>query len=137
VAVCYNPPWIFAMFWKAISPFIDPSTYRKIRFVNPKKAKETERMSKMFDMSVIDSDLGGEKAGLSDVARYVTQRILNPRLLSRMASYDVTREIWQALGEGPHVRRRRIRVGNDGGGCAPGQSHRGVPLMRCSPWLFI
>jgi len=63
VAVCYNPPWIFAMFWKAISPFIDPSTYRKIRFVNPKKAKETERMSKMFDMSVIDADLGGEKAG--------------------------------------------------------------------------
>jgi hypothetical protein len=21
-AVCYNPPWIFAVFWKAISPFI-------------------------------------------------------------------------------------------------------------------
>ena len=43
VAVCYNPPWIFAVFWKAISPFIDPNTYRKIRFVNPKREKEVRR----------------------------------------------------------------------------------------------
>ena len=61
VAVCYNPPWIFAVFWKAISPFIDPATYKKIRFVNPKKAKEVNRMKQIFDMKHIDSDLGGEK----------------------------------------------------------------------------
>ena len=54
VAVCYNPPWIFAVFWKAISPFIDPNTYRKIRFVNPKREKEVRRMRTMFDMSCVE-----------------------------------------------------------------------------------
>ena len=62
VAVCYNPPWIFAVFWKAISPFIDPNTYRKIRFVNPKREKEVRRMRQMFDMSCVDEDLGGDRS---------------------------------------------------------------------------
>ena len=61
VAVCYNPPWIFAVFWKAISPFIDPATYRKIRFVNPKRHKEQSRMGKMFNASTLDDDMGGER----------------------------------------------------------------------------
>jgi len=69
-AVCYNPPWIFAVFWKAISPFIDPSTYRKIRFVNPKKPKEVVRMKTMFDMRVIDADLGGIRDPNFDAAAF-------------------------------------------------------------------
>jgi hypothetical protein len=70
VAVCYNPPWIFAVFWKAISPFIDPATYRKIRFVNPKRAKEMNRMRAMFDMSVIDEDMGGRRDATFDPERF-------------------------------------------------------------------
>jgi hypothetical protein len=66
VAVCYNPPWIFAVFWKAISPFIDPNTYRKIRFVNPKREKEVRRMRTMFDMSCVDEDIGGDRDATFD-----------------------------------------------------------------------
>jgi len=70
VAVCYNPPWIFAVFWKAISPFIDPSTYRKIRFVNPKREKEVRRMRQMFDMSCVDEDLGGDRSSAFDARAF-------------------------------------------------------------------
>jgi hypothetical protein len=70
VAVCHNPPWIFAVFWKAISPFIDPETYRKIRFVNPKRVKETNRMRRMFRMECIDSDMGGSRDPNFDIAAY-------------------------------------------------------------------
>lgn len=70
VAVCYNPPWIFAVFWKAISPFIDPTTYRKIRFVNPKREKEVKRMKQMFDMRVIDADMGGHRDPTFDAKEY-------------------------------------------------------------------
>lgn len=73
MAVCHNPPWIFAVFWKAISPFIDPATYRKIRFVNPKRAKEVSRMKQMFDMRVIDSDLGGEKDQAFDADAFAAE----------------------------------------------------------------
>ena len=70
VAVCYNPPWIFAVFWKAISPFIDPNTYRKIRFVNPKREKEVRRMRQMFDMSCVDEDLGGDRSNAFDARAF-------------------------------------------------------------------
>ena len=70
VAVCYNAPLIFALFWKAISPFIDPETYRKIRFVNPKRKKEMRRMRKMFRMEVIDADMGGERDPRFDAAAF-------------------------------------------------------------------
>ena len=74
VAVCYNPPWIFAVFWKAISPFIDPVTYRKIRFVNPKREKEMKRMGAMFDMkNVIESDMGGEVDPTFDLAKFAAE----------------------------------------------------------------
>ena len=46
VAVCHNAPFIFALFWKAISPFIDPETSRKIRFVNPKRKKRCAACSR-------------------------------------------------------------------------------------------
>ena len=70
VAVCYNLPWIFAVFWKAISPFIDPNTYRKIRFVNPKREKEVRRMRQMFDMSCVDEDLGGDRSNAFDARAF-------------------------------------------------------------------
>ena len=54
-------PLIFALFWKAISPFIDPETSRKIRFVNPKRKKEMRRMRQMFRMEVIDADMGANE----------------------------------------------------------------------------
>ena len=73
VAVCYNPPWIFAVFWKAISPFIDPETYRKIRFVNPKKEKEMHRLRRMFRMEQIERDMGGERDPAFDLAAFAAE----------------------------------------------------------------
>ena len=73
VAVLYNPPWIFAVFWKAISPFIDPETYRKIRFVNPKREKEINRMKRMFKMESIERDMGGERDPAFDLEAFASE----------------------------------------------------------------
>lgn len=73
MAVLYNPPWIFAVFWKAISPFIDPETYRKIRFVNPKREKETNRMRRMFRAEQLDRDMGGERDPAFDLAAFAAE----------------------------------------------------------------
>ena len=73
VAVCYNPPWIFAVFWKAISPFIDPETYRKVRFVNPRREKEINRMRKMFRMEHVERDMGGERDPAFDLAAFAAE----------------------------------------------------------------
>jgi hypothetical protein len=65
-----NPLSKFALECKPEPLRIDPATYRKIRFVNPKREKEVKRMKTMFDMRVIDSDLGGEKDPAFDVAQF-------------------------------------------------------------------
>ena len=60
VAVCFNPPTIFRIFWSIISPFIDPKTYTKILFVNPKKKeKAAALMAAIFRVDAVDADMGG------------------------------------------------------------------------------
>lgn len=60
LAVCFNPPTIFRVFWAVISPFIDPKTYTKIVFVSKRrKAKAAATMGAIFHAASTDTDLGG------------------------------------------------------------------------------
>ena len=60
LAVCFNPPTIFRVFWSIISPFIDRKTYSKIIFVNKKKKEKAgATMSAIFHATSVDDDMGG------------------------------------------------------------------------------
>lgn len=60
LAVCFNPPTIFRVFWSVISPFIDPKTYTKIVFVNKKKSERAAAvMGAVFHANAVDDDMGG------------------------------------------------------------------------------
>ena len=64
LAVCYDPPSVFSVFWKLISPFIDVKTKSKIRFVQPRgtrRRKPLKKMDEMFHPNAIDSDMGGSR----------------------------------------------------------------------------
>ena len=57
-AICYNPPRIFGVFWKMVSPFIDANTVKKVLFVYSKdkaKGKGLEAMKERFDMEKLES----------------------------------------------------------------------------------
>eukprot|EP00191_Tetraselmis_sp_GSL018_P005163 CAMPEP_0177619882 /NCGR_PEP_ID=MMETSP0419_2-20121207/26545_1 /TAXON_ID=582737 /ORGANISM="Tetraselmis sp., Strain GSL018" /LENGTH=263 /DNA_ID=CAMNT_0019119275 /DNA_START=224 /DNA_END=1012 /DNA_ORIENTATION=+ len=58
-ALLFRAPGIFNLFWKAISPFIDPVTYKKIHFVDKKPAKEQEIMASHFHLDLLEPALGG------------------------------------------------------------------------------
>jgi len=61
IAVCFNPPTIFRVFWSIIAPFIDPKTYTKIIFVNPKKKEQASAlMAAIFRVNAVDADMGGQ-----------------------------------------------------------------------------
>ena len=72
LAVCYDPPSVFSVFWKLISPFIDVKTKSKIRFVQPRwdKEKAARKMNEMFHPNTIDSDMGGRVDATWDIGEY-------------------------------------------------------------------
>eukprot|EP01024_Parvocaulis_polyphysoides_P001503 TRINITY_DN10409_c1_g3_i1.p2 TRINITY_DN10409_c1_g3~~TRINITY_DN10409_c1_g3_i1.p2 ORF type:complete len:326 (+),score=33.73 TRINITY_DN10409_c1_g3_i1:27-980(+) len=63
LAVMYHAPKIFSVFWTAISPFIDPITYHKIRFFNAHNKHERQHMEELFDVSQLEDCLGGDFKG--------------------------------------------------------------------------
>ncbi|PSC75046.1 random slug 5-like [Micractinium conductrix] len=56
-AVCYKPPLLFNVVWKAVGPFVDPHTRDKLVFLSPKSPPEA--LAKHFDPQHIDDSLGG------------------------------------------------------------------------------
>ncbi|WIA18642.1 hypothetical protein OEZ85_003348 [Tetradesmus obliquus] len=62
-AVCYHAPTLFSMTWKAVSPFIDPITKKKIAFVDKGPHEEPE-MSARFHLEHIESCMGGRHQGM-------------------------------------------------------------------------
>lgn len=57
-AVSYIPPLIFDLMWRAVSPFIDPVTHKKLVFLN-KKAAAAGHLADHFDLQHLDDTLGG------------------------------------------------------------------------------
>ncbi|KAF8064679.1 pitC [Scenedesmus sp. PABB004] len=61
-AVCYHAPTLFSMTWKAVCPFIDPVTKRKITFVE-KGPTEAAEMAARFDPATVEPCMGGAAPG--------------------------------------------------------------------------
>uniref|UniRef100_A0A7S3R0U0 CRAL-TRIO domain-containing protein n=1 Tax=Dunaliella tertiolecta TaxID=3047 RepID=A0A7S3R0U0_DUNTE len=64
LAVCWHAPTLFSMTWKAVRPFIDPNTQKKIHFIN-EGPKEPEEMNARFHMEDMEECMGGGKKGFA------------------------------------------------------------------------
>ncbi|XP_057816900.2 uncharacterized protein LOC131030205 [Cryptomeria japonica] len=60
VAILYNPPKIFESFWTVLNPFLEPKTYRKVKFVYSKDSESMKIMEELFDMDKAETALGGK-----------------------------------------------------------------------------
>jgi polyribonucleotide 5'-hydroxyl-kinase len=57
-AVCYHAPALFSLTWRAVGPWIDPVTKKKIAFVDKGKG-EAAQMAEWFNMEHIEACMGG------------------------------------------------------------------------------
>ncbi|XP_065854458.1 SEC14 cytosolic factor-like isoform X2 [Euphorbia lathyris] len=62
LAILYNPPKVFESFWTMVKPFIEPKTYKKVRFVYSSDPQSQKFMEELFDMDKLDSAFGGRNS---------------------------------------------------------------------------
>lgn len=55
VAILYNPPRLFEAFWTIVKPFLDPKTFKKVKFVYAKNAESQKIMTELFEEDTIKS----------------------------------------------------------------------------------
>ncbi|KAL9655638.1 hypothetical protein ABK040_002301 [Willaertia magna] len=59
-ALLVDTPFIFNIFWRAISPFINPVTKAKINFVKGNDTEKAKQFSKFMDVAHLEKHFGGE-----------------------------------------------------------------------------
>ncbi|RWR84070.1 random slug protein 5-like protein [Cinnamomum micranthum f. kanehirae] len=59
LAILYNPPKFFESFWTVVKPFLEPKTYRKVKFVYSDDHGTKKIMEDLFDMEQLESAFGG------------------------------------------------------------------------------
>ncbi|XP_062113769.1 uncharacterized protein LOC133824812 [Humulus lupulus] len=68
--ILYNPPKIFESFWKMVKPFIEPKTFKKVKFVYSNNPQSQKIMEELFDMDKLESAFGGRNSVSFDYEAY-------------------------------------------------------------------
>ena len=68
--VADRTPGIFAAFWSAISPFIDPVTKAKVVFLRGSPEQQRAQLAEHFDLAQLEDALGGDRPFTWDPAAY-------------------------------------------------------------------
>ncbi|XP_057468272.1 uncharacterized protein LOC130757541 isoform X1 [Actinidia eriantha] len=71
LAILYNPPKVFESFWLMVKPFLEPKTYKKVRFVFADNPQSRKIMEDLFDMEKLECVFGGTNSLGYDYGDYV------------------------------------------------------------------
>jgi hypothetical protein len=69
--ILINSPTLFLVFFRAISPFIDPVTRNKIQFVSGSADAQREILAEHFDLQQLEESLGGQRPYVFQVDEYL------------------------------------------------------------------
>ncbi|XVE90300.1 hypothetical protein DITRI_Ditri20bG0066500 [Diplodiscus trichospermus] len=73
LGILYNPPKIFESFWTIVKPFLEPKTYKKVKFVYSDDLKSQKVMEEIFDLDKLDTAFGGRNTAGFDYQAYAQQ----------------------------------------------------------------
>ncbi|KAG5556097.1 hypothetical protein RHGRI_006655 [Rhododendron griersonianum] len=62
LAILYDPPKVFESFWLLVKPFLEPKTYKKVKFVFRNDQQSWKIMEELFDMDKLESVFGGRNS---------------------------------------------------------------------------
>ncbi|CAK0736266.1 hypothetical protein CVIRNUC_000718 [Coccomyxa viridis] len=102
MAVCYHAPRLFSFSFKALQPFIDPATSKKIQFVS--RDNEAVLMPTMFPMHKMEACLGGSGTYTYSSEEY-SQLCKQIETASGAPLQQTQRSAWQIGEHGSHQQR--------------------------------
>ncbi|KAF8405986.1 hypothetical protein HHK36_008066 [Tetracentron sinense] len=70
VAILYNPPKFFESFYTVVKPFLEPKTYRKVKFVYSDDLNTKKIMEDLFDTDKLESVFGGNNQVAFNIHNY-------------------------------------------------------------------
>ncbi|KDP20223.1 hypothetical protein JCGZ_09855 [Jatropha curcas] len=70
LAILYNPPKFFEPFWTVAKAFLEPKTYKKVKFVYSDELNTMKIMEDLFDMDQLESSFGGKDCSGFDIIKY-------------------------------------------------------------------
>ncbi|CAM9001505.1 unnamed protein product [Rhodiola kirilowii] len=73
VAILYNPPKFFEPFFMMVKPFLEPKTYRKVKFVYSDDANSKSILEDLFDMEQVESAFGGKDEEGFEISKHAAR----------------------------------------------------------------
>ncbi|XP_072952716.1 uncharacterized protein [Typha angustifolia] len=73
LAILYNPPKIFESFWMVVKPFLEPKTYRKVKFVYSDDLSTKKIMEDHFNMDELECAFGGNNQVAFNIDDYAAK----------------------------------------------------------------
>ncbi|KAK8520085.1 hypothetical protein V6N12_004047 [Hibiscus sabdariffa] len=73
MGILYNPPKIFESFWMIVKPFLEPRTYKKMKFLYSNDPNSMKVVEEIFDLDTLDVAFGGRNATGFNYEAYAKQ----------------------------------------------------------------
>lgn len=86
LGILYNPPKIFESFWKLVKSFIEPKTFKKVKFVYPNNPQSQKIMEELFDKEKLESVFGGRNSTGFDYETYAQRMKEDDKKISNSCS---------------------------------------------------
>ncbi|RWR75854.1 random slug protein 5 isoform X4 [Cinnamomum micranthum f. kanehirae] len=89
LAILYNPPKIFESFWTIVKPFIEPKTFKKVKFVYSDNSESQKIMEDLFYMDKLELVFGGRNSVGFDFKLYEEKMREDDRKMSDSLNSEV------------------------------------------------
>lgn len=93
VAILYDPPRIFEGLWTLVKPFLDPKTFKKVKFVYNSKPESVKLVEAFFDLDVLEVPFGGRNPKSYNHQDYADQMKLDDAKTAAFWKLDGTPDV--------------------------------------------
>ncbi|BBN69278.1 Sec14p-like phosphatidylinositol transfer family protein [Prunus dulcis] len=118
LGILYNPPKIFESFWTMVKPFLEPKTYKKMKFVYSDNPQSQKTMEDLFHMDKLESAFGGKNSCGFDYQAYAQRMREDDKKMSSFIDSGCSPSVISELQQSDALTSDHCSEVSDEGGCS-------------------